>query len=104
MIVLFKIKDIDMSESEITKDCKPITVKFTACSHLDFSDNYAARKQILGSGKVFWMREVGEDLPSMVQFCTLIGRLNNPEPCLSQCSALCGQYAEEDRIVEVPDP
>ncbi len=67
-------------------------MKFTACKHLDFSDSYAAKKQVLGSGKVFWLRDVGPNLPSMVQFCKKRGRINDPEACTSEQHAACGDY------------
>ena len=69
-------------------------MEFTACKHLDFSDNYTAKKQILGSGKVFWLRDVPSDMPAMVQFCKLRGRLNGPEHCTKEKYAQCSEYEE----------
>jgi hypothetical protein len=78
-------------------------MKFTACKHLDFSDNYAAKKQVLGNDVVFWVRDVSYDptLPSMVQFCKFRGRLNNPERCTQKRFAACGDYEEFEH--DVPD-
>jgi len=72
-------------------------MKFTACEHLDFSDNYHnCKKQELASGKLFWLRDVSYDptLPAMVQFCKLCGRLNNPEACTTAEHARCSYYKE----------
>jgi len=78
-------------------------MKFTACKHLDFSDNYTAKKQVMGNGKVFWLRDVSFDptLPAMVQFCSKRGRLNNPEQCTTETHAACSDY--EDFEHDVPD-
>lgn len=78
-------------------------MKFTACKHLDFSDNYIAKKQVLGSGKVFWLRDVfyNPTLPAMVQFCTKRGRLNNPEQCTTEGHAACSEYVDYEH--NVPD-
>jgi hypothetical protein len=78
-------------------------MEFTACKYLDFSDSYTAKKQVLGSGKVFWLRDVNNDksIPAMVQFCTKRGRLNNPEACTSEKLAVCSDY--EDFKHNVPD-
>lgn len=82
-------------------------MKFTACKHLDYSDNYIAKKQVLGSGKVFWLRPVIDDsYPSMVQFCKKRGRLNNPESCTEKRYAACSCYDECMHDVEnssIPD-
>ena len=53
-------------------------LEFNACKQLDFDNNYAAKRQMLGNGKLFWFRNVDPDLPRMVQFCKLRGRLNDP--------------------------
>ncbi len=78
-------------------------MKFTACKYLDFSNNYVAKKQILGNGKVFWLRDVSYDpsLPAMVQFCLKRGRLNNPEACTDKKYAHCSDY--EEIVHDVPD-
>ena len=74
-------------------------MKFTACKHLDFSDNYTAKKQVMGNGKVFWLRNVDPDLPAMVQFCKFRGRLNDPAACTSERRAMCGEYEEFEHDV-----
>jgi len=78
-------------------------MKFTACKYLDFSDNYTAKKQVLGSGKVFWLRDVSYDpsLPAMVQFCSKRGRINDPEGCTKASKAYCSDYEEFEH--NVPD-
>jgi len=81
-------------------------IKFNACEHLDFGDNYAAKKDLiaLGETKVFWMRPtVDPELPTMVQFCKKRGRLNSPEACTSARKAVCGEYYEVRHNVEVED-
>lgn len=77
---------------------------FTGCKHLDFDDNYVARKQILGSGEVFWLRDVEPGLPAMVQFCKLRGRLNFPTACLKECNKQCSEYEAVTHNVDVPNP
>jgi len=80
------------------------TIKFNGCKHLDFSDNYVAKKQLIAlhQTKVFWMREnIDPELPTMVQFCKLRGRLNHPEACLSRGKAMCDDYYEDELVVEI---
>ena len=76
-------------------------MKFTACKHLDFTDSYTAKKQVLGNGKVFWLRDVSYDptLPAMVQFCSKRGRLNNPQQCTTQAFAACPEYEDYEHDV-----
>jgi len=78
-------------------------MKFTACKYLDFSDSYLAKKQVLGNGKVFWLRDVSYDptLPAMVQFCSKRGRINTPEGCTKERFAACSYYEEIEH--NVPD-
>lgn len=76
-------------------------MQFTACKHLDYSDNYSAKKQVLGSGKVFWMRkEAYPGAPTMVQFCKKRGRINSCEGCTSKSNAHCGDYEEVTHFVD----
>jgi len=82
-------------------------VEFKGCKHLDFSDSYSAKKQLLGTGSVFWLRNVPSDLPSMVQFCKMRGRLNSPDACIGECKAQCSDYEEIEHNVafeEQPTP
>jgi hypothetical protein len=83
----------------------PIVMRFAACKYLDFTDNYTAKKQVLGGGKVFWLRDVSYDptLPAMVQFCSKRGRLNHPEACLCDRDKRCSDYVDFDHVVNVPD-
>lgn len=80
------------------------TINFTACKHLDFSDNYTAKKNLIsigGTTKVVWDRPViDESYPRLVQFCKLRGRLNNPESCHCEAMKQCNDY--EDFNHEVP--
>lgn len=79
--------------------------KFVACKHLDYSDNYIAKKQILGTGKVFWLREAPyPDAPVMVNFCQKRGRLNSAESCHTPNKAMCSDYEDFEHVVTVPDP
>lgn len=81
---------------EIRQELDP-TISFKACEYLDFSDTYSAEKHLISVGgcpKAFWMRNVEADLPSMVQFCKLRGRLNEPQACLDAGHAYCDKYNE----------
>ena len=92
---------------KLGKNIKPgqkIKMRFSGCAHLDYRDNFrGAKKQAMGNGKVFWLRDVTPDLPQMVQFCEKRGRLNFPESCLDDCSARCSEYLETEHVVEVSD-
>ena len=76
-------------------------INFKACKHLDYSDAYTAKKKLMSSNYVFWLRNVPEDMPRMVQFCKLRGRLNHHEACIGSCNAQCGEYSETEHSVEV---
>ena len=77
---------------------------FTGCKHLDFETNFlSCKKQTLADGSVFWLRDVDPDLPLMVQFCKLRGRLNHPLHCLKVCHAVCRLYEAAEHTVEVED-
>lgn len=93
-------------ETKGTDSCEAVEVRFTGCSHLDFSDDYHARKQIIGidGGKVFWFRDVPSDCPAMVQFCKKRGRLNSPQSCLCKEKSACSDYDEIEHVVNVPNP
>jgi len=79
-------------------------VKFTACKHLDFSDNYYAKKQLLSGGKVFWLREAPyEGAARLVQFCKKRGRINFATGCTSAETAVCSDYEEIEHFVNVDD-
>ena len=78
-------------------------IKFNACEHLDFSDNYSAKKEAIksdGVDKVCWVRPVIDNTyPSLVQFCKKRGRLNNPESCLCEHNKKCSDYKEAEHVV-----
>jgi len=81
-----------MSETK-TQD----TISFTGCIHLDFSDNYKAKKNLinLGETKVCWDRpHIYEAEPRLVQFCKFRGRLNSPEACHNFETKMCYKYEE----------
>ena len=70
------------------------TIKFTACEHLDFADNYTAKKVLFGT-KVCWERDVVDvSFPRLVQYCKKSGRLNTPESCLREADKMCSDYKE----------
>ena len=81
--------------------------KFTACKHLDFGNSYNAKKNRISSNgktKVCWSRLVIDfTFPSLVQFCKLRGRLNDPEACLCEKDKRCGEYVDFEHIVETDD-
>ena len=75
------------------------TIKFTACEHLDFADNYVAKKVLFGT-KICWERDVVDGtFPRLVQFCKKSGRLNNPESCLREADKMCSDYKEFEHTV-----
>jgi len=74
-------------------------IKFTACEHLDFADNYTAKKVLFGT-KVCWERKIVDVLfPRLVQYCKKSGRLNNPESCLREADKMCSDYKEFEHTV-----
>ena len=77
-------------------------IKFTACEHLDFADNYTAKKVLINifGTKVCWERDV-EDVsnPRLVQYCKKYGRLNYPESCLKEADKMCSDYKEFEHTV-----
>ena len=76
------------------------TIKFTACEHLDFADNYSAKKVLINGTKVCWEREIIDvSFPRLVQFCKKNGRLNNPESCLREADKMCSDYKEFEHTV-----
>lgn len=79
-------------------------LKFNGCKHLDFSDHYIAKKELIsvfGETKICWDRPViDQSFPALVQFCKLRGRLNNPEMCLCERTKECGDYTEFEHEVD----
>ena len=74
-------------------------IKFTACEHLDFADNYTAKKVLFGT-KVCWERKIVDVLfPRLVQYCKKSGRLNNPECCLREADKMCSDYKKFEHTV-----
>ena len=74
-------------------------IKFTACEHLDFADNYTAKKVLFGT-KVCWERNVVDvSYPRLVQFCKKSGRLNKPDCCLREADKMCSDYKEFEHTV-----
>lgn len=78
---------------------------FTGCKHLDYSDNYAAKKEpisVNGETKSCWHRPVlDETYPALVQFCKLRGRMNHPEMCLCEETKQCSDYNEIQHKVKL---
>ena len=81
------------------------TIEFNACKHLDYSDTYTAKKELISIGgetKVCWNRPVIDiSYPALVQFCKLRGRMNNPEMCLCDRTKQCIDYEELKHKVEL---
>ena len=81
------------------------TIKFNACEHLDFSDNYSAKKDLIscnGLIKVCWNRPVPDNsYPALVQFCKKRGRLNSPYSCLCEPLKQCNDYNDIEHIVKI---
>lgn len=76
-------------------------MKFIACKHLDYDTEYSnCKRQVLGSGHVFWLRDVEPDLPRMVQFCKLRGRINSPQGCTCKQHAHCSEYEDSEHEVD----
>ena len=76
-------------------------VEFFACAELDYEPNYGnCKRQLISSvAKLCWKRANNGDL---VQFCKLRGRINSPVGCLSKERAVCSDFKEVVRSVEVP--
>ncbi len=75
------------------------TIDFTACQHLDFSDEFLATKNlinVMGQTKITWQRRNGD----MCQFCELRGRINSIVGCLTQETARCSEY--EPKLFRIP--
>lgn len=78
--------------------------KFNACKYLDFhTDFFKCEKTLMDFGKVFWLRDVSynQTMPSLVQFCSKRGRLNEPHACLCKENKRCGDYVDFEHTVEV---
>ena len=74
-------------------------IKFTACEHLDFADNFTAKKVLFGT-KVCWERKIVEVLfPRLIQYCKKSGRLNTPGSCLREADKMCSDYKEFEHTV-----
>lgn len=78
-------------------------INFLACKHLDFADNYTAKKETIGTKygtKICWHRPtIDSSYPSLVQFCRLRGRLNYPTACLCQGDKMCSEYNDFNHTV-----
>ncbi len=77
-------------------------VEFEACEHLDYEPHYGnCKRQLISCGgtKLCWMRAINKDL---VQFCKLRGRINSPTGCLDEKKAGCSEFANDVRLIEVP--
>ena len=75
-------------------------IKFTACEHLDFADNYTAKKVLINGIKVCWEREViDKSFPRLVQYCKKSGILKNPDSCLREADKMCSDYKEFEHMV-----
>lgn len=80
---------------------------FSACKHLDFADNYIAKKELIsvnGETKVVWNRPViDSSYPNLVQFCKLRGRLNNPDSCLCENNKKCDDFENKKHEVKIKE-
>lgn len=77
-------------------------IKFHGCKHLDYDDNYIAKKQFISSGgikKVVWFRDADEN--ALCQFCKLRGRINNPRGCLDEEMKQCSNYEDAKHFVSM---
>lgn len=78
-------------------------INFLACEHLDFSDNYSAKKEEISTKfgtKICWNRPVIDSTyPRLVQFCKKRGRLNSPEACLCESNKMCSDYKNFNHTV-----
>ena len=75
-------------------------IRFTACKHLDFADNYTAKKVLIYGTKACWERAfIDASVPRLVQYCKKYGRLNYPESCLRQADKMCSDYKEFEHTV-----
>lgn len=93
-------------------------IKFNACEHLDYADEYVGctkelvtiydHVDLIQSKKVFWYRKDArlKGLPvsqCCVQFCKKRGRLNDRDACLKSELARCNLYNETVHTVTISD-
>ena len=80
-----------------------MAITFRGCEHLDFEPHYGhCKRQLItcfSETKLCWKRADDGDL---VQFCSRRGRVNSPVGHPSQSNAICNDYNETDRTVDVP--
>ncbi len=77
-------------------------IHFKACEHLDYGPDYGqCRRQLININgtSLCWRRTIIGDL---VQFCKLRGRINSPTACLSKDAAICNDFNETMKNVDVP--
>lgn len=90
-----------------TNNSEFIRAEFTACKHLDYETNYVGcvRNGISGGrGTVLcWNRtQIDADLPRLVQFCKLRGRLNDPLACIQSERKVCNEYEDFNHVHRIP--
>lgn len=79
-------------------------VTFTGCKHLDYSDNYTAKKNLIqlgGTTKLCWDRKEFIGHVDLVQFCKLRGRLNSPEACHCEEMKMCSEYEDVEHSIPI---
>lgn len=77
-------------------------MKVTGCKHLSWDqDQYTANLAYI-SGGVVWERRDPEGRLQLCQFCTLRGRINNPQGCLTAANAQCSNFESITRDIENP--
>ena len=96
---------VDVIEEKLPVETRGQVIRFTACEHLDYSDSYSAKKDGImsdGQTKTVWNRPVVDaSFPKLVQFCSLRGRLNDPESCLCDRRKMCSDYKDYEHEVEL---
>ncbi len=88
-------------------DTRETTVVFTGCKHLQFGNEFSAKKRLIGHPKdevrVCWDRCDSSGNLQLVQFCKLRGRINYPDQCFSKDGMGCLEYEEQKHCVPLAD-
>ena len=84
-------------------------IKFTACRHLSYDKAKYGQSCALnilgGDGKAVWVRKDPPyaGAPTLVQFCSMRGRMNCPTSCLCKRDAMCSYYEDFEHVVNAED-
>lgn len=75
-------------------------MKFKGCKNLSFENNYSQCEKVIVGNHVCWERTFAEgDMPKLVQFCKLRGRINSSTGCIGDCNKICSDYEDFEHDV-----